>query len=163
MMWHVAHRSAQPSPTPRSSAAQRGVTLIELMMVVVVVAIVALIAGPSFSSMIAQQKLRDATSALTESLWLARSEAVTRNTTVSFTFTSIGDGWPVKVVATDTTIQTQDAMSTLSSAGGTYTFNAFGRLTGSGDLEITHSGTSLKRCLTVTTTGKVNSKDGACS
>lgn len=143
--------------------AQAGVTLIELMMVVVVVAILSVIAGPSFTSMIAQQKLRDATSALTESLWLARSEAVTRNTSVSFTFTSIGAGWSVKVVSTDATIQTQDAMSTITSSGATYTFNAFGRLTGSGNLQITHSGTNLKRCLTVTTAGKVNYTEGACA
>jgi type IV fimbrial biogenesis protein FimT len=155
--------SLRPAHVPRTHTVQQGVTLIELMMVVVVVAILSVIAGPSFTSMIAQQKLRDATSALTESLWLARSEAVTRNTDISFTFTSIGAGWSVNVVSTSTTIQTQDAIPTISSAGRTYSFNAFGRLTGSGNLEVTHSGTSLKRCLTVTTAGKVNYTDGACA
>lgn len=142
---------------------QKGVTLIELMMVVVVVAILSMIAGPSFTAMIAQQKLRDATSALTESFWLARSEAVTRNTDISFAFTSIGAGWSVNVVSSSTTIQTQDAIPSITSAGRTYSFNAFGRLTGSGNLEVTHSGTNLKRCLTVTTAGKVNYTDGACA
>jgi type IV fimbrial biogenesis protein FimT len=141
---------------------QRGFSLIELMTVVAMVAVLAVVAGPAFTKMVAQQRLRDATSALAESLWLARSEAVARGTAIDFTFASIGAGWPIKVSATNATIQTQDPIPTISSAAGSYAFNSFGRLTGAGNLEVTHSGTGLKRCLSVTTAGRVNTKDGAC-
>lgn len=48
-----------------------GFTLVELMVTVAVAAIFAAIATPSFRELIAKQRMRSASSALLESLWLA--------------------------------------------------------------------------------------------
>ena len=67
-----------------SSRYARGLTLIELMVVLAILAIVVTMAVPSFKSLISMTQLRTATSHLVGVLNLARSEAIKR-------------GWPVTV------------------------------------------------------------------
>ena len=64
-------------------AAQRGFTLIELMIVVTLVAVLISLTAPSFSRMLARGKLEGAASELVTDLQYARSEAVARNAQVA--------------------------------------------------------------------------------
>jgi type IV fimbrial biogenesis protein FimT len=146
------------TPSKRS----RGFTLIELMTVVAVVAIFAALAAPAFSQMIAAQRARSATSAVVESLWLARSEAIKRNADVGFAFSSIGNGW--QVTAGGTTLHVQDSLPAVSSTAASFQFNPSGRLTGTGigDLQIEVPSASVFRCVTVSSTGRSNVKDQKC-
>ncbi|WP_119154609.1 GspH/FimT family pseudopilin [Caldimonas tepidiphila] len=68
----------------------RGLTLIESMVVLAVMAILATQAAPAFNSFLAASRLRGAASQLTTDLRNARSEAVTRNTEVTVTFSATG-------------------------------------------------------------------------
>jgi type IV fimbrial biogenesis protein FimT len=61
---------------------QRGVSFLELMIVVLLVGIIASIASPTFSSLIIKSKISLATSALHSSLHFARSEALKRGRNV---------------------------------------------------------------------------------
>lgn len=110
--------------------------------------------------MIAAQRMQSATSALTESLWLARSEALSRNTPVGLSFSSAGDGWDVK--AGMTVLRTQEAFSTLTSNAGDFQFNGSGRMTGATKIELAAAASNLYRCITVSSVGRVSTQDGKC-
>ena len=64
---------------------QRGLSLIELLAALVVLSVLIGLAAPSFSRMIAEQRLREASSEMRVSLATARSEAVKRGQAVLVT------------------------------------------------------------------------------
>lgn len=97
-------------PSARSLPARRsvnGFTMIELMIVVVIFGIGASMAVPSFAPMIANYRVRAGSEAILNGLYLARAEAIRRNTTVSFTLNATGSGWAVAQVAPATAIQSR--------------------------------------------------------
>ena len=63
--------------TPRATA-QHGFTAIELMVVVSIVAILAALAGPSFTPLIENWRVRESAEQLQSTLYYARSEAIKR-------------------------------------------------------------------------------------
>jgi type IV fimbrial biogenesis protein FimT len=67
---------------------RRGLTLIELMVVIALVAIVVGLAAPSFGDMIARQRVRSYADALVTDIAFARSEAVSRRAPVRMAFGS---------------------------------------------------------------------------
>jgi type IV fimbrial biogenesis protein FimT len=67
---------------------QRGVTLLEAMVVIAIVGIVVAIGGPSLQSSIASSRLRVKSESVLNGLQLARSEALKRNTAVVFSLSS---------------------------------------------------------------------------
>jgi type IV fimbrial biogenesis protein FimT len=67
---------------------QRGVTLIELAVVLAVVAILFATAAPSFSAWVHNVQIRTATESVQNGLQLARAEAIRRNRSVMFWMTS---------------------------------------------------------------------------
>ena len=71
--------------------AQRGVTLIELMIGIAIVAILFALAAPSFATWIQNTHIRTAAEAMQNGLMLARAEAVRRNTNIRFQLTDTVD------------------------------------------------------------------------
>ena len=82
-------RAAKAAPPP---AAQRGVTLIEILTAVTILAILTVVAAPSFDAVRNRARLRGVADNLYADLQYARSEAVQRNSTVSVSF-SPGSAW----------------------------------------------------------------------
>lgn len=149
---------------------ERGFTLVELMTVIAIVAVLAATAAPSFRQLIATQRIRGAASALTESLWVARAEALKRNADVGFLFAGAASEWNVPDPAGgNTPLLTQSAFPTVSSVmqrGGNvlFNFNAYGRLsTGSGWIQFGDDPSGIYRCLVVATTGRATATNGKCS
>jgi type IV fimbrial biogenesis protein FimT len=118
-----------------AARSQRGVTLIELMIGVVIMAILFGLALPSYKDWIQNTQIRTAAESIQNGLQLARAEAVSRNTPVSFTLA--GNDWTVAVVAPALTIQSKtgaegstNAVIAVNPAVQTTTvFNGLGRVT----------------------------------
>lgn len=72
----------------RAQAPARGLTLIELMVVVVVLGVLVALVGPSFSEMITMQRLRGTNAQLVTDMQFARSEAVSRGRIAKVNFGS---------------------------------------------------------------------------
>ena len=73
---HLRAMQTQPRTAARRQA--RGFTLLEVMVVVAIIAVLAAIAAPSFTPLIERWRVRDATNAMTDTLYLARAEAIKR-------------------------------------------------------------------------------------
>lgn len=72
--------------TPISVFHARGVTLIELMVVIAILTVLTMVAIPSLSNLLAKKRVEGVLTELTTDLQFARSEAVQRNTSVRVTF-----------------------------------------------------------------------------
>ncbi|MFN3303412.1 MAG: Tfp pilus assembly protein FimT/FimU [Roseateles sp.] len=98
---------------------QRGVGLVEVMVVVVIMAIVLAMAAPNFSAWIAGARIRATAESLLAGLQYAKSEATSRNTRVRFQLTtSLGAdcrrsaraaNWVVDVVDADAAADSVEA------------------------------------------------------
>lgn len=71
-----------------TSRVQRGVGLIEVMVVVIIMAIIMAVAAPNFGAWVAGARIRATAESLLAGLQYAKSEATTRNTRVRFQLTS---------------------------------------------------------------------------
>lgn len=147
----------------------QGFSLIELMVVVVVLAILATIAVPSFQELIAAQRVRAAASALYESLLLARSEAIKRNSSVTLLANSsdLANGWSVFLADGTTSVRTQESLGavTFSPAAPALAYTALGRLSGATqDIVVGAAGTSRQRKIHAEASGRVcvAEGDGSC-
>lgn len=160
---------------------QGGFTAIELMVTLAVVAILATLAAPAFQNLIAAQRIKSVASALNESLWVARSEALKRNANVSFNFTNSGDG---TVVGDWTITQSSDGTGTAilqqagspavmattrkaaSTTGGNllFVFNSSGRLTSGGQssIKLSNPSASVNRWVCISASGKAATQSTQC-
>jgi type IV fimbrial biogenesis protein FimT len=91
----------RPSPFP---VAQRGVSLIELMISVALFTILALMALPLFTTWLASQQVRTATEAVLDGLRAAQGEAIKRNQPVRFVLTP-ATGWEAQLVSDDSVVR----------------------------------------------------------
>lgn len=112
----------------RPTAAQRGLTLIELMVALSIAAMLAMAAAPSFSDYLANSRLRENGNALYSQTLFAQSEAIKRNTVVRMTVTS------TSITVTDrsdpdnpVTLRTVPFSNGISAAASTVDFGGEGR------------------------------------
>lgn len=158
-------------------ARSHGLSLIELLAGLVILSVLVSLAAPSFSRMLAEQRLRQAGSELRVSLATARSEAVKRNEGVSVIAHNSGwsAGWCVESGGaegcTAQPIQEFNVGSGLvtverdgATTGVPVSFNAWGRVQNCPKflLTTTAAGSSCALCLVVTTDGRVESHTGGC-
>lgn len=176
---HQLRRTSQPS----AHAAQRGVTLMEVMIVVGIVGVLLAFAVPSFQEFVARNRLDGAAQELLTSLQLARSEATRRGAQVTMRLSGTagskdwGSGWTMFVDAdADGVLDTGEevirqgmaltAPLTLIGSSSFDTFIAFnrdGRLTNAGGGyfvlcqggSLTEGGQSRSRAVLVNGAGRV--------
>lgn len=156
---------------------QGGFTAIELMITLAIVAILAALAAPAFQRLIATQRIKSVASALNESLWVARSEALKRNDKVAFNFTNSGDDtvvgdWKITQSSdgTGTALLQQtgspSVASTTSAHGNLlFVFDSSGRLTPgvSSWIKLSVPSASVNRWVCISASGRAITQSTSCS
>ena len=156
---------------------QGGFTAIEMMITLAVVAVLAALAAPSFQQLIATQRIKSVASALNESLWVARSEALKRNDKVAFNFTNSGDDtvvgdWKITQSSdgTGTALLQQmgspSVLSTTSTGSNVlFVFNSSGRLTsgGSSSIKLSVPSANVHRWVCISANGRAVTQSTSCS
>lgn len=157
---------------PPSARRSAGFTLIELMTVLSVLVVLSALAAPSFQRLLAEQRMSSATSSINALLWFARSATITRNVPVHVEIA--GDGpWTVyhctngalacDEAGREVLQETTHSNSALVMKEHNFSFGPLGRLTaGTGDLEVADASGSIKRCLTISSTGRTHTHQGPC-
>jgi type IV fimbrial biogenesis protein FimT len=147
--------------------AQRGFTLVEVMVVLFMLVVIATLAGPFFRSFIIQQGIRNAAYELMSDLVFARSEAVKRNASV--TVSKVGTwsgGWTVAEGAT--TLRQHAAFPssiTITMASPSVDFFLNGRASAAASFTIddTDGQASIPaQCVSVDPAGRPRSSTGSC-
>ena len=146
----------------------RGFTLPELLIVVTVLAVLLATGIPAFAEFIRNQRIKSASSDLFSTLMQARSEAITRNTTV--TVAPISSVWTNGWTVTDaggTVIRTTGAVPNITISGPTnVVFRSSGRITASimPTFQLSATGNTVAtRCLSIDLSGRATTKVAACS
>jgi type IV fimbrial biogenesis protein FimT len=140
----------------------KGFTLVELLIVIVITSIMMTIAMPSFTDFMALTQVKTDASNLHLSLMRARSEAITRNTSITVQPAAGGwqDGWTIS-----NGIETQGAAKTEIAGPASVIYNANGRVAGNAavSFEISSQKTASKYCVTISLSGQPIVKSEACS
>lgn len=153
---------------PRARAPAPGFTITETMLTVAVIVILMGLAAPGMRELILSQGVKNASFDVFSSLVLARSEAISRNTTVTVMPSggNWADGWAI-ADSTGEVLRRQDAYAQLTIAGpGSVTFNGAGRLTtGATSISLmANGGRALHtRCISIDLSGRPVAKQGGCS
>lgn len=145
-----------------------GFTLIEVLIVLVVAAILATMAAPSLTSIIATQRAKSVATDLHLSLTVARSEAASRNASVTVAANSGAwqNGWQIYPTATPANVIQNYAATrgaTIDSGGVTSViYQRSGRIQGAATFVITASsvGSTASRCVSVDLSGRPYVKAG---
>lgn len=166
----------------KSTRAQTGFTMIELLVVVAIVAIMAAVGIPSMLDMIRSSQLRSSTSQLYDAIILARSEAVKRNAQVdvqpgttcvnpaSNNSAAWTGGWNVQVAPCGTILQQFPATTNITITavpGAGISYLPTGRITttsaSSFDIKSTKSATIPERCIVISASGQPSIRTGSAS
>ena len=145
----------------------RGFTLVEALMVTVILVILVSVGLPGFSSFMRNQRVKTASFDLFSSLIFARSEAITRNTTV--TIGSAGGNWANGWTVTDsggTVLRQEEAVASVTISGpASLVYRGSGRLDGvvQPALQLTSTGDDITtRCIRIDLSGRPYTKAEAC-
>jgi type IV fimbrial biogenesis protein FimT len=142
--------------------AQRGFTLIEVLIVIALIGVLLALAAPSFSTFTASQRVKTASFDLYAALSFARSEAIKRRQTVTVAPVAGNDwatGWTVVAAGVADPLRRQDALSGVTFSGATsVAYRLDGRLTSSSAIGVLvqpqSAHESIKnRCIRVDLTG----------
>lgn len=140
----------------------KGFTLVELLIVIVITAIMMSLAMPSFTDFMALTQIKTDASNLHLSLMRARSEAVTRNASITVQPAAGGwkDGWTIS-----NGIETQGPAKTEIAGPASVTYNANGRATGDAAIsfEVSSPKTASKYCVTIRLSGQPVVKSQGCT
>lgn len=158
-----------PSRADRRRTSQLGVTMVEVVIVVAIMGVLAAMAVPSFLEFTRNQRIRAAASDLHISLMRARSEAIKRNANVSIRPTSTsnwGLGWSIPDPEGSTTaLDNWSSYAGVSATGPTLvTYLSSGRIGGATppSFEVSATGSSVKRCVSVDLSGRPTTTATAC-
>jgi type IV fimbrial biogenesis protein FimT len=150
-----------------SPAAARGFTLTEIMVTLAVLVILVGLAIPSFSEILLAQRVKTASFDVFSGLVLARSEAISRNTTV--TMAPSGGNWSEGWTISDSSgevVQRQERMPRVIITGpGRVTYNGAGRVSTGGTLiNLVASGgrAAHARCISIDLSGQPVQKQASC-
>ena len=136
---------------------RKGITLIELLVMMATVIILTLLAIPSFRSLIEYYRITTATDSLYAAIQYARTESVKRNTTVYMSFTT-GDSWCYGMNTGSTcncaTAGSCNLGSTSAGAAQLLTLSATGLASNSFYFDTTHGGASSAVTFTYTLYGQ---------
>lgn len=145
-----------------------GFTLAELLIVVLVLGTLLAVGVPAFSEFTRNQRVKTASFDLFSTLVHARSEAITRNATV--TVAPVSSAWTNGWTVTDaggTVIRTMSAVPNLDITGPTNVqFRGSGRLNAAvmPSFQLTATGSTITtRCITIDLSGRPITKAVACS
>lgn len=155
-------RTTMPAP------AQRGFSLIELMVVLTIAAVMLGVGIPSFREFTAGQRVKNTAFDFAAALLLARSEAIKRNTpvTVAQAGASWAEGWTV--VVGGTTLSTKEApvnvtIATVPDPTVGVAYQGNGRIAGTLSFQFSAANTTAVRCLTIKPDGVPNTTTTGCS
>lgn len=143
-----------------------GFTLTELMFVVTIFAVLTSLALPSYNQFVRNQRVKTASFDLFSSLVQARSDAITRN--VSITLAPVSGNWANGWTVSDaggTVLRQQQALAAITLTGpASVVYNSSGRLSSaSGSFELTAPGSGITvRCITIDLSGRPVTKAAAC-
>ncbi|MEW5754837.1 MAG: GspH/FimT family pseudopilin [Pseudomonadota bacterium] len=151
----------------------RGFTLVELMVTLSIAALLLTLAVPSFTEMLANNRMITNVNQFVVAMNFARSEAIKRNAAIDVTANG-GDwknGWTITVTSDGTVLNTFEALAgnvSFTSAGShtTFQYQASGRLTPAAGDSLTlcddRTGETGRR-ITLTNTGRVTTANNVCA
>ena len=148
-------------------AAAAGFSTVELFVVLGILSILGALAGPGLSSMVATQQVRSASADLHASLNIARSEALTRNTsvTVAPTAGNWANGWTITEAA-GTVLRRQAAYPRIALSGpARVIFNGDGRPDASAirfSVSAADANSDASRCVRLRLNGRSAIDKGTC-
>lgn len=148
-------------------AAQRGFTLVEMLVVISLAALMLGLAAPSLRGFLLGQRVKSAVQSLVSAAQEARSEAVKRNAEVVLVAATGGwaQGWTLQFGAAGQVLSRQDAYPgvVVSGASQRIGYGGSGRLTAAvSDLEFKDEAQAHVRCLSFDLSGLPRSRSGAC-
>lgn len=112
---------------------KKGFTLIELMITISVVTVLSILGAPALSEFMEKNKIKTAATSMNSGIQLARSEAIKRNSTVSFNLTN--SQWNVTTPDDELVAMAQSEVAstiiqdTLPTGASSLTFDNVGMLT----------------------------------
>jgi type IV fimbrial biogenesis protein FimT len=148
----------------------KGLTLLELLITMAIIIILAMVAVPSYSTFMANERFAVASNELNNAYRFARNEALKTSTSMTLDATSVDtEGhwreWQVKSssAAIPTVFVSKRAHSSIDISGAAVTVMGRGSLSGGSSVSFTITGTNKCSSLTVLSSGQSVLEDEVCS